>query len=62
MPNGMALDAHAPAGAGVCGSAGGGPVVLMGLDQHRAQIAVEWLDTATGEVSRARIAPDSQSP
>src|SRR5947208_3246237 len=29
----------------------------MGLDQHRAQIAAEWLDTITGEISRARIAP-----
>jgi transposase len=29
----------------------------MGLDQHRAQITVEWIDTATGEVSRARVAP-----
>jgi transposase len=29
----------------------------MGLDQHRAQITAEWLDTATGEVSRKRIAP-----
>lgn len=30
---------------------------VMGLDQHRAQIAAEWIDTMTGEVSRARIAP-----
>jgi hypothetical protein len=29
----------------------------MGLDQHRAQITAEWLDTSTGELSRARIAP-----
>ena len=29
----------------------------MGLDQHRAQITAEWLDTATGELSRKRIAP-----
>src|SRR4051812_37867247 len=29
----------------------------MGLDQHRAQISAEWIDTATGEVSRARVAP-----
>ena len=29
----------------------------MGLDQHRAQITAEWLDTATGEVGRARVAP-----
>ena len=31
--------------------------VVMGLDQHRAQIAAEWIDTITGEISRARIAP-----
>ena len=30
---------------------------LMGLDQHRAQITAEWLDTDTGEISRARVAP-----
>lgn len=32
-------------------------IVLMGLDQHRAQITAEWLDTATGEISRRRIRP-----
>jgi transposase len=31
--------------------------IVMGLDQHRAQITAEWLDTVTGEVSRARVAP-----
>jgi transposase len=31
--------------------------VVMGLDQHRAQISAEWIDTMTGEVSRARIVP-----
>jgi transposase len=31
--------------------------IVMGLDQHRAQITADWLDTATGEVSRARVAP-----
>jgi transposase len=31
--------------------------VVMGLDQHRAQITAEWLDTSTGEISRSRIAP-----
>src|SRR5271168_323418 len=31
--------------------------IVMGLDQHRAQITTEWIDTATGEVSRSRIAP-----
>src|SRR5688572_13882034 len=29
----------------------------MGLDQHRAQITAEWLDTDTGEISRKRITP-----
>ena len=31
--------------------------VVMGLDQHRAQITAEWLDSETGEVARARVAP-----
>jgi transposase len=39
-------------------SMGGGRVTLvMGMDQHRAQISAEWIDTLTGEVSRARVAP-----
>ncbi len=29
--------------------------IVMGLDQHRAQITTEWVDTSTGEVSRARV-------
>jgi hypothetical protein len=29
----------------------------MGLDQHRAQITGEWIDTETGEVQRMRVAP-----
>src|SRR3954470_2556128 len=29
----------------------------MGLDQHRAQITADWLDTETGEVGRARLTP-----
>jgi len=29
----------------------------MGLDQHRRQITGEWIDTETGEVQRARVAP-----
>src|SRR3954468_6510782 len=29
----------------------------MGLDQHRAQITADWLDTSTGETGRARVAP-----
>jgi hypothetical protein len=28
----------------------------MGMDQHRAQIAAEWIDTITGEIFRARVA------
>src|SRR3954452_4983439 len=31
--------------------------IVMGLDQRRAQITADWLDTETGEVKRARIAP-----
>ena len=31
--------------------------ILMGADQHRAQITTDWVDTATGEVSRARVTP-----
>jgi transposase len=29
----------------------------MGLDQHRAQITADWIDTETGEIRRARVAP-----
>jgi transposase len=31
--------------------------IVMGLDQHRAQITAEWIDTSTGEVRRTRVAP-----
>jgi transposase len=31
--------------------------IVMGLDQHRAQITAEWLDAETGEISRGRVAP-----
>lgn len=31
--------------------------IVTGLDQHRAQITAEWLDTDTGEVMRTRITP-----
>jgi hypothetical protein len=31
--------------------------IVMGLDQLRAQITAEWIDTDTGEVSRARLWP-----
>jgi hypothetical protein len=40
------------------GSSGeGSRAIVMGLDQHRAQIMAEWIDTATGEIGGARIAP-----
>src|SRR3954454_15398544 len=29
----------------------------MGLDQHRAQITAEWLDTESGEISRRPVSP-----
>jgi transposase len=31
--------------------------IVMGLDQHRAQVTADWVDTETGEVSRCRISP-----
>ena len=31
--------------------------IVMGLDQHRAQIAAEWIDTGSGELGRARVSP-----
>jgi hypothetical protein len=31
--------------------------IVMGLDQHRAQITAEWLDTETGELARRRVSP-----
>ena len=31
--------------------------IVMGLDQHRAQITAEWVDTGTGEVGRTRVTP-----
>jgi transposase len=36
--------------------------IVMGLDQHRGQITAEWIDTATGEVSGARVAPAHREP
>ena len=35
--------------------------ILMGLDQHRAQITAEWMDTSTGEISRGRVRPAARS-
>jgi len=34
----------------------------MGLDQHRGQITAEWVDTETGEIERARVAPAHREP
>ena len=31
--------------------------IVMGLDQHRAQITAEWVDTETGEIGRTRVTP-----
>jgi transposase len=31
--------------------------IVMGVDQHRAQVSAEWIDLETGEVSRARVRP-----
>jgi transposase len=36
--------------------------IVMGLDQHRAQITAEWIDTDTGEIARRRIAPAHREP
>jgi transposase len=36
--------------------------IVMGLDQHRGQITAEWIDTETGEVQRARVAPAHREP
>src|ERR1700688_418609 len=46
--------------AGVCAARskdGDRMSLVMGMDQHRAQISAEWVDTSTGEISRARVAP-----
>jgi transposase len=31
--------------------------IVMGVDQHRAQITAEWIDVVSGEISRARVSP-----
>jgi hypothetical protein len=31
--------------------------IVMGVDQHRAQITAEWIDVASAEISRARVRP-----
>src|SRR5665213_3355789 len=40
-----------------CRGGGGRVSLVMGMDQHRAQISAEWIDTITGEISRARVTP-----
>jgi transposase len=37
-------------------------MIVMGLDQHRGQITAEWIETETGEVSRARVALAHREP
>src|SRR4051795_2104876 len=37
-------------------------MIVMGLDQHRGQITAEWIETETGEVSRARVSPAHREP
>ncbi len=34
-----------------------GDARVMGMDQHRARVSAEWIDTITGEIFRARVAP-----
>jgi transposase len=31
--------------------------IVMGVDQHRAQVTAEWIDLVSGEISRARVRP-----
>jgi transposase len=31
--------------------------IVMGVDQHRAQITAEWIDLVSGEICRARVRP-----
>jgi hypothetical protein len=31
--------------------------IVMGVDQHRAQITAEWIDLDSGEISRGRVSP-----
>src|SRR5919201_612185 len=37
-------------------------MIVMGPDQHRGQITAEWIETETGEVSRARVVPAHREP
>jgi transposase len=36
--------------------------IVMGLDQHRGRITAEWIETETGEIGRARVAPAHREP
>jgi len=31
--------------------------IVIGVDQHRAQITAEWIDLDSGQISRARVSP-----
>ena len=62
MPNGtQCVGPDAPAAQAACALESAGPdgprTIVMGLDQHRAQITAEWIDTASGEIARARVMP-----
>ena len=35
--------------------------ILVGLDVHRKQITVDWVDTVTGETQRGRVAPATRA-
>ena len=35
--------------------------IVMGLDQHRAQLTADWLDSDTGEISRGRVIPGDRT-
>jgi transposase len=37
-------------------------MIVMGLDQHRGQITAEWIETESGEIERARVAPAHREP
>ena len=41
----------------VKGEAAGRLPIVMGLDQHRAQITAEWIELSSGEISRGRVVP-----
>src|ERR1700729_1773682 len=57
-PGGRPAGVRARCGLRELGERGGvWMTIVMGLDQHRAQITAEWLDTETGEITRSRITP-----